>query len=86
MRKMTAVVMTLRAPNGQWIPAGTTAALRGGGHASEVTVGYDGEVYMQSPPPGAQLIVPLTSGDCVVALPSPLPDSGWVDLGEVPCR
>jgi len=86
MRKMTAVVMTLRAPNGQWIPAGTTAALRGGGQSSEVTLGYDGEVYMQSPPPGAQLIVPLTSGDCVVALPSPLPDSGWVDLGEVPCR
>ncbi|QNK03284.1 fimbrial biogenesis outer membrane usher protein [Dyella telluris] len=87
MRRTTPVMLALRAPDGQWVAPGTEARLESNGApAVEVVVGYEGKVYLQDPPAGARLMVPLASGQCSIVLPDPLPGSGWLDLGELPCR
>ncbi|WP_199536145.1 fimbria/pilus outer membrane usher protein [Dyella solisilvae] len=87
MRATTPVVLALRGPDGQWIPPGSSALLESKGATPlEVVVGYDGKVFLQDPPAGARLVVPLASGQCSITLPDPLPGQGWTDLGELPCR
>ena len=51
-----------------------------------VVVGYTGAVYLENPPAGARIVVPLASGQCTAVLPDTLPERGWIDLGVLPCR
>jgi outer membrane usher protein len=58
----------------------------GGGEAVAV-VGYDGLVYLENPHAGGRLAAHQASREvCSVSLPAQLPERGWVDLGELPCR
>jgi outer membrane usher protein len=69
---------------GEDIPPGTRATLLPGNQV--VPIGYDARVYLENPPAGARLAVPLGSGKCFVTLPDNLPRYGRIDLGELPCR
>lgn len=70
---------------GAWVPAGTPVHL--GPEGTPAIVGYDGRVYLQDPPAGAQLAVPRPAGSaCVVNLPASLPARGRIDLGALSCQ
>jgi outer membrane usher protein len=84
---MTALLMidlSVRSVTGEAIAAGTHASLVPGDLV--VVIGYDGRVYLENPPAGARLTVPLNTGQCVVRLPATMPRQGRVDLGELPCE
>jgi outer membrane usher protein len=80
------VQLAVRGPDGQWIPAGTPARLTGGDGAGSTTVGYDGVLYLENPPPAAQVELMLEQGRCVLPLPQVLPGRGWIQLGERTCQ
>lgn len=84
MQAMLMIDLSVRSAAGEAIPAGTRATLEPG--QQSVIVGYDGRVYLENPPAGARLAVPLATGECLVALPDPLPVRGRIDLGELACR
>jgi outer membrane usher protein len=86
MRPVVAVQMALRGADGQWLAPGTQLHMDGGGEAVAV-VGYDGLVYLENPHAGGRLAAHQASREvCSVSLPAQLPERGWVDLGELPCR
>ncbi|WP_420991435.1 fimbria/pilus outer membrane usher protein [Cupriavidus sp. 30B13] len=84
MRSMLMLDFSVRSEDGETIPAGTQAVLSPGNQP--VVIGYDGRVYLENPPAGARLSVPLSSRQCVVTLPDNLPQRGRIDLGVQPCR
>jgi len=86
MHAVMALELALRGPDGEWIAPGTEATLEGPDGSAPVVVGYTGAVYLESPPSGARIVVPLASGECVAVLPDQLPERGWIDLGVLPCR
>jgi len=85
MKKVLAVAFSLRRSDGGGIEAGTVARIQGGATSIDVVVGYDGGVFVEDPPAGAQVVVPLDEARCAATLPAALPESGWLDLGELPC-
>lgn len=84
MKALVVVELSLRGPAGKWIPAGTPVSLEPGG--LRAMVGYDGRMYLENPPAGARLVVPLSTGRCTVDLPHTFPDRGRINLGEMSCH
>jgi outer membrane usher protein len=79
------------------IPMGSAVVVESGGrtptHPESAMslfphVGYDGEILVENPEPGALLRVDLPGGGtCRVRLPETTPDpSGQIHLGEMPCQ
>ncbi|MGY1520284.1 fimbria/pilus outer membrane usher protein [Luteimonas sp. A482] len=88
MRGVVAVQLALRGPDGRPIPAGSPAELIGpdGSVTPVASIGYDGQAFLEDPPGGARLRITLERGQCTATLPDALPQRGWVELGELPCR
>lgn len=86
MKAVVVVELALRSGDGDWIAAGTSVTIEPAGPQATATVGYDGRLYLQDPPKGAQLTVPLDVGQCKVSLPDLLPERGRLDLGVLSCR
>ncbi|ANY16535.1 fimbria/pilus outer membrane usher protein [Bordetella pseudohinzii] len=84
MKVTLAVELAIRHANGALILPGTEAKLSPGDQT--LIVGYDGRVYMEDPPQGAQIIVLERGSRCVVDLPADLPQHGRFDLGELTCQ
>jgi len=84
MKEELTVDLSVRTESGAWVPAGSIATLTPGDR--RLTVGYDGRIYLEGPPPGGQLAVRLASGTCTVSLPTDLPRHGRINLGEKTCR
>ncbi|MFZ7338396.1 FimD/PapC C-terminal domain-containing protein, partial [Comamonas jiangduensis] len=84
MSPVVVVELAVRDALGAWVPPGTRAQL--GADKQSAVVGYEGRVYLQNPPAGAQLSLELPSGRCQVQLPQHLPDRGRVDVGVVSCQ
>ena len=84
MKAMLMIEFSARSVAGEPIQPGTRGTLQPGD--LPVPIGYDSRVYLENPPAGAQLTVPLPTGQCVVTLPEHLPRYGRMDLGVVPCR
>ncbi len=85
MKKVLALTLSLRRTDGGSIEPGTIARLQHGSITDEAVVGYDGSMFIEDAPPGAQVVIPLGDGHCVATLPQHLPASGWLELGELPC-
>jgi len=78
------VELSVRLPNGEWVPAGIQAeVLPGGKHA---LVGYDGRMYLESPPVGGRIQMQVNGRPCSVNLPRGLPARGRIDLGDLLCQ
>ena len=87
MRPVVAVQMSLRGKDGQFLAPGTPLRIEGRDGETTATVGYDGLVYLENPPAGGRLSARQADQDaCSVTLPTALPERGWIDLGELPCR
>lgn len=89
MRPIVAVQMSLRGADGQWLAPGTPLRVESGAGNGEMTatVGHDGLVYLENPPAGGRLSAHQGGQDvCSATLPAQLPERGWIDLGELPCR
>ncbi|RYF43685.1 MAG: fimbrial biogenesis outer membrane usher protein [Comamonadaceae bacterium] len=92
MRRVLAVELALRDAQGQWLPAGSRLWLEAGAAAAAragaplTVVGYDGLVYLEDPPAGADLRVELDGGSCRAALPSSPQPSGLINLGVLTCQ
>ena len=84
MRALVMIELSLRAPGGGWVPAGTPVTIEPG--AGRATVGYDGRMYLEDPPAGATLRVDTGDGPCTVRLPQAIPARGRLNLGEIACR
>jgi outer membrane usher protein len=94
MRRILAVQVALRNPEGAWLPTGSRVALEAPSApdgsvrpADAVTVvGYDGLVYLEDPAPGAVLRVQMPDGVCRVLLPGSPQTHGLVDFGILTCQ
>ncbi len=84
MKATVVVELALRDGEGAWIAAGTQATITPGGR--RVTVGYDGRVYLEEPPPDAVLTVQRDTGTCSVRLPDSAAERGRIDLGVLTCQ
>jgi outer membrane usher protein len=92
MRRVLAVELALRDAQGLWLPAGSRLWLEAGAAAATragaplTVVGYDGLVYLEDPPAGADLRVELDGGSCRAALPASRQPSGLLNLGVLTCQ
>lgn len=84
MRVTRIVELSLRGPDGQWIPPGTQVSINPG--KQQAVVGYEGRLYLQDPEPGAQIQVSIPSTTCVATLPLTLPEHGRTNLGDLSCN
>lgn len=87
LRRIVAVHVSLRNPQGQPLDPGGVVELRAGDSKTltSTRVGYDGLVYLEDPPPGAALFVTGEAGRCTARLPAPLPPAGG-DPTPLECR
>lgn len=91
MRRVLAVELALRDVKGDWLSAGSSVWLEMPGGtapaAAPLTVmGYDGLVYLEDPPAGANLRVELEDGTCRAVLPPSPEPSGLINLGVLTCQ
>ena len=84
MQETLIVELSVRLPNGEWVPPGVDAVLVPGG--KHVPVGYDGRMYLESPPVGGRIQMQVNDRPCSVRLPTGLPARGRIDLGELVCQ
>lgn len=84
MKVMLMIEFSVHNVTGEAVLPGTRATLEPGNQT--VPIGYDGFAYLENPPAGARLVVPLPAGQCVVTLPDHLPQYGRMNLGDQPCR
>jgi outer membrane usher protein len=92
MRRVLAVQLSLRDRDGRWLAPGSPVRLdsgtpgAAGDDAALAMVGYDGQVYLEDPPPGAQFLANGDAGSCRFSLPAPLPGRGVSQLGTLTCQ
>jgi outer membrane usher protein len=84
MKVMLMLDFSVHGVAGEAIPPGTRATLAPG--YQTVPIGYDSRVYLENPPAGARLFIPMDTGQCIVTLPDDLPKYGRIDLGDLTCR
>lgn len=97
LRRILAVQVALQDRQREWLEAGSQVWLEspGAGLASaaakpavkaDTVVGYDGEVYLEDPPPDAVLRVQTPYGSCRALLPPIHASDGLLDLGVLTCQ
>lgn len=80
--------LQVRDADGKWLGAGSMIAVELAGQIVATTVtGHDGEVYLQDPPAGAVLRIPVNdSHDCVIALPIAVQGSDPAGVTTLQCQ
>lgn len=80
--------LQVRGADGKWLGVGSTIAVELAGRIVATTVtGHDGEVYLQDPPAGAVLRIPVDeSHDCVIPLPTIVQGSDPPGITTLPCQ
>ena len=79
-----ALTMTLVDGTGQLLPEGSAAHIAGRG-GDPLIVGFDGQLYVENPPPNGALSIDLPAGACRASLPATPPTNRIVSLGTVRC-
>lgn len=84
LRELSAVMLTLTDAAGVVLPAGSTAWVEGS--SDPLVVGFDGQLYIENPPPGGLLTIEAEGEACTVRLPDQIETGGVVRLGTVRCE
>ncbi len=84
LRELTAAVLTVTQADGTAIAAGSTAWLEG--RDEPLTVGFDGQLYIENPPPGGLLSIETEGQACTVRLPERIETGGVTRLGAQRCE
>lgn len=95
LRRILAVQLALQSAQREWLEAGSQVWLEPADKPSAQTraavkadtvVGYDGQVYLEDPPPRAVLRVQTSTGSCRAVLPTIDGPDGLRDLGVLTCQ
>lgn len=87
MRRSLAVQFGVRDRHGNWVDAGTRAALESPGLPARLTViGHEGRVYLLDPPPVGLLRIRVDGQECTAPLPTAPVSEGRINLGDVTCQ
>lgn len=84
LRELRAVMLTVTNAEGIVLPAGSTAWVEGS--TEPLVVGFDGQLYIENPPPGGQLTIESEGAACTVRLPAQIEADGIARLGTLRCE
>jgi outer membrane usher protein len=87
LERMVTAQGTVRDAKGEYLPAGSALYLSAAEGERVVVVGYDGFVYMENPPPGAEFHAGTAAGECHGHLPAQLSEEEVLqDIGVLICE
>ncbi|HEY6817556.1 MAG TPA: fimbria/pilus outer membrane usher protein [Croceibacterium sp.] len=84
LRVLTAATLTVTDAEGAPLPTGSTAWLEGS--SEPLVVGFDGQLYIENPPPGGTLTIESEGQACTVRLPAQIEPGGIARLGALRCE
>lgn len=85
MREFRALTLRAVTPEGTPLPVGTPVAIAGTA-SDPVTLGLDGTLYLEDPPPGLRLVAHTSRGACEISPPPAFAANGIAQLGEQICQ
>jgi outer membrane usher protein len=83
IRQFSGLTLTLVRPSGEAVAVGTPTAIAGG---ATLTVGFDGQLYIENPPPGARVVAQSPDHACHFTLPATIARGDITRLGTVVCE
>ncbi|WP_428333876.1 fimbria/pilus outer membrane usher protein [Novosphingobium sp.] len=83
IRQFSGLTMTVVRPSGEAVATGTPAIVAGG---PALTIGFDGQLYIEDPPPGARITAQTADRPCHFTLPATIPRGDITRLGTVVCQ
>ena len=83
IRQFSGLTMTLVRKPGEPVATGTPAVVAGG---AALTVGFDGQLYIENPPPGARVVAGAPDLPCHFTLPAAIARGDITRLGTVMCE
>ncbi len=85
VRKIHSAIATITDASGRFVPAGASARIEG--RDEPATIGFDGLLYLESPPASARVTVELGTGaTCAFRLPTTIPPGIQSRLGTFVCE
>ena len=84
LRELTAVVLTVTDAAGTPLATGSTVTVEGS--TEQLVVGFEGQLYVENPPPGGTLTIEAEGTACTVQLPAQIAPGGVTRLGALRCE